>query len=368
MAVRRESTWTRFPNFQFQKLCHSPRAAPGLTWGSSSARRTWPLWARLVAGVMATMGDEDLSAYFHMQYKQHLLQLLRKLGLTEKGSLSPFIRLQEKKKQDRLMQKALEVKEEAFREKMEVIACRWKDLHAKDAQLKTDMEKSGRILKENDKIRIQALKTAMKERERKIQKESELLRAKRELEALRNKHQKLSNKVKKYSIFNKYLEDVVKISQFEEIQEVIWRYKMPVRMHKDLLHSQQGHKEMFEQAKVLLDQYTAEKEAEILQYKNELVQLQLRFDQAQSDVLPWETSWADIQDTTAKKTLKLGSIKMAILSLFQCMSKQMKENLNVPMDDSHRQLTMIQQFIQDFTDISMEVKRNRQRASIPMDL
>lgn len=62
-------------------------------------------------------------------------------------------------------------------------------------------------------MRIQALKKASKERERKIQKESELLRAKRELEALRNKHQKLSNKVQKYSIFNKYLEDVVKISQ-----------------------------------------------------------------------------------------------------------------------------------------------------------
>ncbi|KFM09871.1 Coiled-coil domain-containing protein 42A, partial [Aptenodytes forsteri] len=235
----------------------------------------------------------------------------------EEDSLSPFIRLQEKKKQARLMQKALEVKEEAFKERMKVITCRWRDLHAKEAQLKTYMEKSGRILKENDKMRIQALKKASKERERKMQKESELLRAKRELETLRNKHQKLCNKVQKYSIFNKYLEDVVKISQFEEIQEVIWRYKTLVRMHKDLLQAQQGHKDMSEQAKVLLDQYMAEKEAEILQYKDELVQLQLRFDQAQSDVLPWETRWADTQNTTAEKTLKLGTIKMAILNLFQ---------------------------------------------------
>lgn len=36
----------------------------------------------------------------------------RKLKLTEEDSLSPFIRLQEKKKQAQLMQKALEVKEE----------------------------------------------------------------------------------------------------------------------------------------------------------------------------------------------------------------------------------------------------------------
>lgn len=46
----------------------------------------------------------------------------------------------------------------------------------------------------------------------KMQKQSELLRAKTELEALKNKHQKLSNRVQKYSIFSKYLEDVVKTS------------------------------------------------------------------------------------------------------------------------------------------------------------
>lgn len=46
----------------------------------------------------------------------------------------------------------------------------------------------------------------------KMQKQSELLRAKTELEALKNKHQKLSDRVQKYSVFSKYLEDVVKTS------------------------------------------------------------------------------------------------------------------------------------------------------------
>lgn len=60
-------------------------------------------------------------------------------------------------------------------------------------------------------MRVQALKKAAKKRE-KVQKESELLRAKRELEVWRNKHEKLYNKAQKYSIFKRYLEDV-KISQ-----------------------------------------------------------------------------------------------------------------------------------------------------------
>uniref|UniRef100_A0A8C6ZZK7 Uncharacterized protein n=1 Tax=Nothoprocta perdicaria TaxID=30464 RepID=A0A8C6ZZK7_NOTPE len=58
-------------------------------------------------------------------------------------------------------------------------------------------------------------------------------------------------------------------------------------MHEDLLQSAQTRMEMIEKAKVLLAQYTEEKEDKILQYNNELAQLQTRFDQAHSDVLIW---------------------------------------------------------------------------------
>eukprot|EP00075_Anas_platyrhynchos_P003664 XP_005030722.2 coiled-coil domain-containing protein 42 isoform X2 [Anas platyrhynchos] len=306
---------------------------------------------------MAATGSEDLPAYFSVQYKQNLLTLLKKLRLTEEDSLCPFIRLQEKKKQAQQMQKTLEEKEEAFRERMKAIACQWRDLQIKEAQLKAYMKKSRRVLQENDKLRTQALKKARREREMKMQKQSELLRAKTELEALKNKHQKLSDRVQKYSVFSKYLEDVVKTSHFEEIQKVIWRYKTLMRMNKDLLQAERGRREASEQAKELLAQYTEEKEEEILKYNNELAQLKLHFDEAHSDVLTWESRWAHIQKTATQRTLELGTIRMAILNLFYCICKQMKRSLSVPADDNHMQLNMVQQFIQDLTDISLEVKR-----------
>ncbi|NXK93483.1 CCD42 protein, partial [Formicarius rufipectus] len=206
---------------------------------------------------------------------------------------------------------------QAFREKMKVIGDRWGDLHTRRAQLKDHMEISGRIIQENEEVRILALEIDSKEKEVNVQRESELLRAKMELEALRKEHWKLCKKMQKYSIFKKYLEDVVKISQFEDIPEVTSRYKLLLRTHKDLLQSQQGHKELTEQDRVLLEQYRAEKEAEMHQYKNELVQLKLRFDEAQNDVLLWEALWADIQNSTSKKTRKLWTIKLAINNLFQ---------------------------------------------------
>ncbi|NWS71248.1 CCD42 protein, partial [Crotophaga sulcirostris] len=205
----------------------------------------------------------------------------------EEDSLSSFLRLQKQKIESAVMQKALEEAEEAFKERMEVLASCWRDLHAKEAQLKADIETSERTLKDTDDMRVHALKKAIKEREQRVQKESELLRAKVELEALKKQHQKLSKKVQKFSIFNKYLEDVVKVSRFQDVQEVIEHYEALVRRRKDTLQSQQCHEEMSEQAQMLLDQHMAEKEAKIQQHKNELKQLQLRLDQARKDILQW---------------------------------------------------------------------------------
>ncbi|NWT96872.1 CCD42 protein, partial [Urocynchramus pylzowi] len=235
----------------------------------------------------------------------------------EEDSQSSFIQLLKKKKEAREMEKAMEEKEEVFMERMKVIADRWRDLLAKRAQLKAHVERSGRTVQECEELRIQALTIDRKQREEKMKKDGELLRAKMELETLRKKHWKLCKKVQKYSIFKKYLEDVVKVSQFEDISEVTSQYKLLVRTRKDLLQSQQGHKQLTEQDKVFLEQYKAQKEAEMLQYKNELVQLKLRFYQAQSDIPLWEAHWADIQERTSKKTRKLWTIKLAIHNLFQ---------------------------------------------------
>ncbi|KAM8813452.1 coiled-coil domain-containing protein 42 isoform 2-T2 [Rhynchonycteris naso] len=73
-----------------------------------------------------------------------------------------------------------------------------------------------------------------------------------------------------------------------------------------------------------------------------------------------ESRWAHIQNTAAKKTLLLGTVKMATLNLFQIVSKQLKETTYVSLEDTHKQLDMIQQYIQDLSDIWAEVKKKDQ--------
>ncbi|NWV70351.1 CCD42 protein, partial [Malurus elegans] len=175
----------------------------------------------------------------------------------------------------------------------------------------------GKHHQENERLRTQALKKAKEEKVQNTEKESELLKARRELEDLKKQHHKLSKKLLKYSLFKRYLEDVVNNSQFRDIEDVISFYKALVRTRKDLVQSQWWHRQLTEQAKVLLQQHRAEKDAEMQRCKNDLVKLKESFEQAQSDIAQWENRWAEIQDRAARKALELKSLNMAIHSLFQ---------------------------------------------------
>ncbi|CAN8194319.1 unnamed protein product [Coccothraustes coccothraustes] len=209
---------------------------------------------------------------------------------------------------------------------------------------------------ENERLRTQALKKAKEEKEENSKKESELLRARRELEALRKKHQKLSKKLLKYSPFKRYLEDVVENSQFRDIDDVISYYKALLRTRKDLLQSQWWHRQLMEQGKGLQQQLRAEKEAEMLQCRNDLAQLEESFAQAQSDIRQWEDRWAQVQDRAARKAVELRCLTMAIQGLFHTASVRLQPQGRVAAGDSHRQLDMIQQFIHDLQDFTEDMK------------
>ncbi|XP_057239285.1 coiled-coil domain-containing protein 42 [Malurus melanocephalus] len=283
----------------------------------------------------------------------------RELRPTEEESTNSFICLLKKMKEVRLMEKVVEEKEEAFTERMEALAEQWKELHAKRAQLKAHVEKSGSTVKENERLRTQALKKAKEEKVQNTEKESELLKARRELEDLKKQHHKLSKKLLKYSLFKRYLEDVVNNSQFRDIEDVISFYKALVRTRKDLVQSQWWHRQLTEQAKVLLQQHRAEKDAEMQRCKNDLVKLKESFEQAQSDIAQWENRWAEIQDRAARKALELKSLNMAIHSLFQAASNRLKSKVKVAAEDIHVQLDMILQFINDLQDFSDDMNKRR---------
>ncbi|EGV93859.1 Coiled-coil domain-containing protein 42A [Cricetulus griseus] len=276
---------------------------------------------------LGIMEEEDLAEYFRLQYGERLLQLRQKFPNVEEQSESPSIRLLEKKKEAKIMHQAMEHKKQTFQRRMETLNLRWEELGVKEEQLKAHIHKFEQFIQENDQKRIRALKKANKERELKRQRLRELAKAKQEMNALRLEHQRLCVKLQDYA----YLEKVVENSEVFRSEVVGLRW----------LHQALGS-QLFSDPSPLAPQFEEIHEV-IARYKT------------------LESRWAHIQNTAAKKTLLLGTIKMATLNLFQIVSRQLKETTQESLEDTHKQLDLIQQFIQDLSDIWAEVKKKEQQ-------
>uniref|UniRef100_H3AUK6 Coiled-coil domain containing 42 n=1 Tax=Latimeria chalumnae TaxID=7897 RepID=H3AUK6_LATCH len=278
------------------------------------------------------------------------------------------ILLMQKKKKKHSVHPCSVFLSQAFHLKMEGLKHRRADLNQKEQHLKEYLLKFDQFLKgggqENDLKKLRAVKKANKEREVKRQKDRDLANLQDETLALNLVKQKLLKKLQKYSLYVNYLEKVIEASdEFEEVHQVMSRYDTLVMTQEDLLQTAQESQETIDRAKARLLHYVEEKNDEILQYNNRLAQLQTRLDKAQSEAVVWESRWAYIQNTAAKKTLLLGTIKMATLNLFQTVSKHAKAKMTVPLEDTQQQLEVIQQFIQELTSIWMDVNKFEQSAT-----
>merc|ERR1719320_372013 len=76
--------------------------------------------------------------------------------------------------------------------------------------------------------------------------------------------------------------------------------------------------------KMLHERYTEDKEDEILQCSNQIAQLQLRLDEAQSKAVEWETKYSYLQEKADEKRLLLGRLKVAINNLFMLMNRNVR--------------------------------------------
>jgi len=183
-----------------------------------------------------------------------------------------------------------------------------------------------------------------------------ILRLKEETSVLTKDRNHIQYKLEKNVIFQQYLDKVLEnAEEFQEIREVIARYDTLTATHQDLLERETRNQEKYEKEKGKLVKFTEEKNNEILNYNNQLAQLQTRLEKAQSVAVKWESQWTHIQNTAAKKTLLLGRIKMATHNLFMLVNRHLKQTTVIELTE--KQLEKIQVFIQDLTHITSDIKR-----------
>ncbi|XP_066300780.1 coiled-coil domain-containing protein 42 homolog [Branchiostoma lanceolatum] len=295
----------------------------------------------------------SLEEYFRTTFED---KLLVKMPEREDDHLTPATRLLEKRREMQEVEQALAAQKEEFQMKMESLQQRREELERKEYQLKESLLKFDKFLKENDAKRARAVKKAEEEKKLSKQKDSEISKLAEDVGELSKGRDQVQSRLEKHVIYHRYLERVLEqAEEFHEIREVIDRHGTLVTTHEDLLEREQKNQDAMEKEKARLAKFLEEKNNEIMSYNNELANLQTQLDNAQASAVKWEAIWTHIKNTAAKKTLLLGRIKMATHNLFQLVNKHLKQA--VEMENTHEQLSKIQTFILDLTQITQEIKR-----------
>nr|XP_033813000.1 cilia- and flagella-associated protein 73 isoform X2 [Geotrypetes seraphini] len=266
-------------------------------------------------------------------------KLFVKMPEREDEYLTPATRLLEKRREMAEIEHALRAQKEEFQMKMESLQQRREELERKEEELKDSIFKFDKFLRENDSKRSRAEKKADAERLITAQKEKEVVRLQEEINLLTLRREKLGKSVEKYVIFQKYLQKVLeKSEEFQEISEMVNRFNTLLATQAKLVKRESDSQETMEQERAQLHQYTEEMQNAILQLNNKLAGLKIKLEKAQSTTLQLEAKWAHILNTAVKKILLLGQIKMATFNIFQILTKQMRQQPDIPLNDPLGQL------------------------------
>ncbi|KAG9487116.1 cilia- and flagella-associated protein 73 [Eleutherodactylus coqui] len=307
--------------------------------------------------------EGELREYFRAAFEE---QLLVRMPEREDDFLTPATRLLEKKREMIEVEQALNTQKEEFQMKAESLQQRRAELEHKEEKLKDSLFKFDKFLKENDSKRKRALRKAGDERHLATQKEREAIRLQAENIRLQTRKEKLRHRQEKNNLYQHYLQTVLeRTEEFQEVQEMIDRFNTLMATQEKLLKRELEHQERIERERAQLLHYQEEAHSQILEFNNQIADLQGRLEGAGAVVLEWESSWAQIQNTAAENTLRLGRIRMAALNLFQTITKQMHIKSDISIEDTELQLEKIKMCFMDLDAIFKDLKKSDVTTTVP---
>ncbi|XP_059809156.1 coiled-coil domain-containing protein 42-like [Hypanus sabinus] len=240
----------------------------------------------------------------------------------------------------------------------------WKQNFTKRCdQMKEQILKFDNFIQENERKRARALWRAETEGRLRVQRriETEQLRAR--LGELRAYRDMLRRSLAANAHFSEFVQLLLRPGgMFRELSEVPVRYRALVSTHEALLRLvQEGHEER-ERRKARLGRYLEETSDERLQLSNRLADLQAQLEAARSRSLRWDAAWTHIQNTAARQTLVLGTVKMATLNLYQLVAGSLEEAPSLTSTDTLWQLQKIEEFIHHLKSVWEELTSDPHRA------
>ncbi|CAJ1070427.1 coiled-coil domain-containing protein 42 [Xyrichtys novacula] len=243
-------------------------------------------------------------------------------------------------------EKDLEQKTEERKQKLKSLKARVQKMQEEKKRL-TEFHSDFKMLhKKEDADR------AKRERRAELQREEEKeKRLEEEFVKLMEKKEELRHEVERHAVYNEYMEQVVKMTTFQDAQQLTSHLESLLQFQEHLYKKEAQSDQKVEEKKKELAELKEQHHLVQLQGTNQLTQLQTELTRALSETSIWEKRWNHIQETTAKKTLQLGEIKMATLNLFEMTGGNEDEEEAVDINDTERQLDQVKMFIRDHEEL-----------------
>jgi len=270
--------------------------------------------------------------------------------------------LLQKHKEMQEVQQLLDRKKEEFRTRMQRCQEKEVDLAARQEDIKEQVRKFDKFLKDNDAKRVRADRKVQEERKAAEQKEREKQELLVVLEREDEKRLALKEEVEAKGKYQRFLESVCEdptmSEYFEALENITMRHETLDAAHSDLSERVTvGQSECEDQNARLLG-YIKQRTNDLLVYNSDLASKQTELDQLRLTAQDREEALAGEFQSTKEGTRSLGEVKMAVENIYgRCfVGKKVKKQSGNDLDH-HAFLEAIKERVTDLQAIVLEVRR-----------
>ncbi|KAJ3156359.1 hypothetical protein HDU89_004141 [Geranomyces variabilis] len=235
--------------------------------------------------------------------------------------------LLQKKKEMQAVQAELEKRRLEFAKRMAECKERQEGLRAKQKQIRDRVTKFEKFLKENDAKRQRANLKAQTEKKLREQKEQELFALQKQLHQEQLKYSNIQHLIKKYQIYESYLQGVVDILPPDyldvnepHINDILMRHKTLVETNEDLMGAVQTSQDDIESEQARLGELVKDKNDLILVHNSTLGTQQKRLDRIKQECAYLEQRLEERDNTGKERMRMLSESKLAINNIFDRIS------------------------------------------------
>ncbi|XP_029685610.1 coiled-coil domain-containing protein 42 isoform X2 [Takifugu rubripes] len=200
----------------------------------------------------------------------------------------------------------------------------------------------------DDHIKQVTLK-AVKQQEERREKEATVQGLKERRVQLVQKQQRLQQQVQRHGRYGDFLEEVVKMTKFEDTQSFMDHVENLLHLREQLSEKEKSAQKDVDNRKKALQTLEDQHHLTSLHMNVQLSRLHRELDEMCSETLTWESKWNHLLEASAKKTLMLVQTKLVSLNLYELIKDKIEEEEFVDLAETEKQLDKVKMFVHDYS-------------------